>query len=75
MTDPNGALISVDKRPAHQRPGNVTCEHPDKVTWLDEIQTSMWINTIISRVSNQNGVSQARYIVEIYHSGWKPLIL
>ena len=29
---------------------------------------------LISRVPDQNGVSQARYIVEIYHSGWEPLI-
>ena len=28
----------------------------------------------IPRVPNQNGVSQAWYIVEIYHSGWKSLI-
>ena len=26
----------------------------------------------ISRVPEQNGVSQAWYIVKIYHSGWKP---
>ena len=26
----------------------------------------------ILRVPNQNGVSQAWYILEIYHSGWKP---
>ena len=28
----------------------------------------------ISRVPDQNGVSQARYIVEIHHSGWEPSI-
>ena len=28
----------------------------------------------ILRVSDQNGVSQARYIVEIHHSGRKPSI-
>ena len=31
-------------------------------------------HTCISRVPDQNGVSQARYIVEIHHSGRKPLI-
>ena len=29
---------------------------------------------IISWVYDQNGVSQARYLVEIHHSGWKPSI-
>ena len=29
----------------------------------------------ISRVPHQNGISQACYIVEIYHSGPEPLIL
>ena len=29
---------------------------------------------LILRVSDQNGVFQAWYIVEIHHSGWKPLI-
>ena len=31
-----------------------------------------WIN--IMRVSDQNGISQACYIVEIYHSGPEPSI-
>ena len=29
----------------------------------------------ISRVPDRNGVSQAWYIVEMHHSGWKPWIL
>ena len=28
----------------------------------------------ISRVPDQNGASQARYIVEIHHSSWEPSI-
>ena len=32
------------------------------------------INVNISRVPDQNGVSQARNIVEMYHSGQEPLI-
>ena len=30
---------------------------------------------LISRVPDQDGVSQAWYIVEIHHSGWEPSIL
>ena len=35
---------------------------------------SEWRISTISRVPDQNGVSQAWYIVEIYHSGLKPSI-
>ena len=39
--------------------------------WLDETD---WSHRSISRVSNQNGLSLQWYIVEIHHSGQKPLI-
>ena len=35
---------------------------------------NLYHSSLISRASDQNGVSQARYIVEIHHSGWKPSI-
>ena len=36
--------------------------------------TCRYLMRNISRVPDQNGVSQAWYIVEIHHSGWKPSI-
>ena len=35
---------------------------------------SYLLNTYISRVPDQNGISQACYLVEIYHSGPRPSI-
>ena len=45
---------------------------PDGKSWLAHLCQKI---TSILRVPDQNGVSQAWYIVEIHHSGWEPWIL
>ena len=45
--------------------------HPPQSHLVEGIFAWMW-HWFLSRVPDQNGASQAWYIVEIHHSGWKP---
>ena len=46
----------------------------DHLRQIHMLQTEVDVTCYILRVPDQHGVSQARYIVEINHSGQKPLI-
>ena len=66
---------------AQVRGYNLSLCHTEKTLRFEEIMQHIpsdetgWDTVCISRVPDQNGVSQAWYLVEIHHSGWKPSIL